>query len=175
MEYRKIINLLDYVSNQSAKFRTKNRVEINDNSCGMYKTNSQIKIKTSLLRSSLCHYSDAYGLVHGNITITGAGDDEAVRRLDEINKGVIFINCVPFTGSISEINSTQIDNAKYIDVVMPMYNLIEYSDNYLKTSGSLWQYYRDDPNDSITGSESFKYKIKVTGKTPATANTKDVT
>ena len=58
---------------------------------------------------------------------------------------------------------------------MPMYNLIEYSDNYLKTSGSLWQYYRDGPNDIITGSESFKYKIKITGKTPAAGNTKDVT
>ena len=57
---------------------------------------------------------------------------------------------------------------------MPMYNLIEYSDNYLKTSGSLWQYYKDDPNDNITQSESFKSKIKITGKTPADGNTKDV-
>ena len=67
-----------------------------------------------------------------------------------------------------------IDDTKDVDIVMPMYNLIEYSDNYSKTSGSLWQYYRDDPNDNITRSESFKYKIKITVKTPADGNTKDV-
>ena len=67
-----------------------------------------------------------------------------------------------------------IDDTKDIDIVMPMYNLMEYSDNYSKTSGSLWQYYRDDPNDNITRSESFKYKIKITVKTPADGNTKDV-
>ena len=82
--------------------------------------------------------------------------------------------CTIHLDCISEINNTQIDNAKYIDVVMPMYNLIEYSDNYSKTSGSLWQYYKDDPNDNITQSESFKSKIKITGKTPAAGNTKDV-
>ena len=79
-----------------------------------------------------------------------------------------FINCK------SEISNTETDNAKDIDIVMPMYNLIEYSDNYSKTSGSLWQYYKDDPNDNITQSESFKSKIKITGKTPAAGNTKDV-
>ena len=78
------------------------------------------------------------------------------------------------TNCISSINNIQIDNAEYIDVVMPMYNLIEYSDNYSKTSGSLWQYYRDDPNDNITQSESFKYKFKITGKIPAAGNTEDV-
>ena len=71
-------------------------------------------------------------------------------------------------------NNTQIDNAKYIDVVIPMYNLIEYSNNYSKTSGSLWQYYRDDPNDNIAQSESFKYKIKIMRKTHTASNTKDV-
>ena len=78
------------------------------------------------------------------------------------------------TNCISSINNIQIDNAEYIDVVMPMYNLIEYSDNYSKTSESLWQYYRDDPNDNITQSESFKYKFKITGKTPAVGNTEDL-
>ena len=65
----------------------------------------------------------------------------------------------PFTDCRSEINNTQIDNAKDLDVVMPMYNLIEYSENYSKTSGGLWQYHRDDPNDIIANSESFKCKI----------------
>ena len=84
------------------------------------------------------------------VTITGAGNDDAARQLDEANKGVIFKNSAPLTDCISEINNTQIDNANYnnsnANVVMPMYNLIEYSDDYSKTSGSLWQYYRDDSN-----------------------------
>ena len=86
----------------------------------------------------------------------------------------MFKNCVAFTDFISEINNTEKDNAKYIDVVMPMFNLIQYSDNYSKTSGSLWQYYRDDPNDPITESKSFKYKIKITRKTPIDGDRKDV-
>ena len=107
------------------------------------------------------------------VAITEAGTDDTAKRLDERNKGIIFKNCAPFTDCISEIYSTQIDNAKYLDVVMLMYNLIEYSDNYSKTSGSLWQYYRYDPNDNITQSESFKYKFKITGKSPVAGNTKD--
>ena len=90
------------------------------------------------------------------------------------DKGVGLKNCATFTNCISEINNTQVDNAKNIDIVMPMYNLIEYSDNYTKTSGSLWQYYRDEPNDNLADSESFKFKVKITGKTPAADNEKDV-
>ena len=127
-----------------------------------------------MLKSSLCDYSDAYILVTGKITITGAGDNAAARQADERDKGIAFKNCAPFTNCICEINNTQIDNAKDIDIVMPMYNLIEYSDNYAKTSGSLWQYYRDEPNDNLADSESFKSKIKITGKTPAAGNEKDV-
>ena len=131
-------------------------------------------LNLKLQRSNLCDYADAYILVKGTITITGSRDDDAARRLDERNKGMIFKNCALFTKCISRINNTDIDNAQDIDIVMPMYNLIEYSDNYSKTSGSLWQYYKDDPNDNITQSESFKSKIKITGKTPAAGNTKDV-
>ena len=72
------------------------------------------------------------------------------------------------------MNGTDIDNVQDIDIVMPMYNLIEYSDNYSKTSGSLWQYYKDDPNNNLADSESFKSKVKITGNTPAAGNTKDV-
>ena len=93
--------------------------------------------------------------------------------MDERNKGLIFKNCAPFTDCISEIDNNVIDKAKYVDVVTPKYNLTEYSDNYSKTSGGLWQYYRDNPNDTITQSESFKYKVKITGKTHAADNTKD--
>ena len=82
-----------------------------------------------MLRSRLCDSSDAY--------VTGAGVDDGAKKLDERNKAVTFKKCAPFTDCISEINNTQIDNAKYIDAVMPMYNLIEYSDDYSKTSVSL--------------------------------------
>ena len=78
----------------------------------------------SMLRTSLCDYNDAYILVSGAITITGAGDNDATKRLDERNKGVILKNCASFTDCISELNNTQTDNAKYIDLVMPMHNLI---------------------------------------------------
>ena len=170
MEYQKIANLLDdNKSNQPSKFRTKNWAEINDESRGTYNVNSQIKFKTTMLKSSLCDYSDAYILVKGTITITGAGDDAAARQA-----GVVFKNCAPFTNCISEINNTQVDNAKDIDIVMPMYNLIEYNDNYVKTSGSLWQYYRDEPNNNLANSESFEFKVKITGKNPAADNEKDV-
>ena len=96
-----------------------------------------------MLKSSLCDYSDAYILVKGTITVnnTAAEDTDA----NNTNKNVIFKNCAPFTNCISEIINTQVDNAKDIDIVMPIYNLIEYSDNYSKTSGSLWQYCKDIP------------------------------
>ena len=166
--------MIDCTSNQPSKFRTKNWVEINDESRGAYNANSQIKFKTTMLKSSLYDYSDAYILVKGTITITGAGADAAARQADERDKGVAFKNCAPFTNCISEINNTQVDNAKDIDIVMPMYNLIEYSDNYTKTTGSLWQYFRDEPNNNIANSKSFKSKIKITGKTPNNGNEKDV-
>ena len=82
-----------------------------------------------MLKSSLCDYSDAYILLKGRITVTGVGDDAAARQADERNKGVMLKNSAPFTNCKSEINNTEIENAKDIDIVMPMYNLIEYSDN----------------------------------------------
>ena len=154
MEYqKKLINLLDNTPNQLTKFRTINWVEINDDSRGTYNNNSQIKFKTSILRSRLFDYSDAFIFVSGTIKITGVWSDDTAKRLDERSKGIIFKNCAPFTEFISEKNNTQMDNVKYINVVMPMYDLIEYSNNYSKTYGNLWQCYRDDPNDNITQSE----------------------
>ena len=175
MEYQKIANLIGDRSIQPSEFRARNWVEINDESRGAYNVNSQIKFKTTMLKSSLCDYSDAYILVKGTITINGRAADAAARQADERDKGVSFKNCAPFINCIREINNTQIDNAKDIDIVMPMYNLIENSDNYAKTSGSLWQYFRDEPDyNNIEDSESFKSKIKITGKTPNNNNVKDV-
>ena len=118
-------------SNKPSKFRTRNWVEINDDIRGAYPPNKRIRFKTAMLRSNLCDYIDAYILVKGNITVNNTAANNAAKK-------VIFKNCVLFTNCISKINNTRIDNAEYIDIVMPMYNLIEYSDNYSKTSGSLW-------------------------------------
>ena len=84
MEYQRIVNLLDNASNQPSKFRTRNCVEINDESRGTY-TGNNIKFKTTMLRSNSCDYADAYILVKGTVTITGEGDDDAAKRLDERN------------------------------------------------------------------------------------------
>ena len=136
MEYQEIINLLDNTPNQLSKFKTKNWIEINDQSRGVYNVNSDIRFK--MLKSSLYNYNDAYILVKGEITINVVGADAAARQADETDKGVISKNCTPFINRKSEINNTEIGNAKDIDIAMPMYNLIEYSDNYSKTSESLW-------------------------------------
>ena len=135
MKCQKITTLTDDASDQPSKFKTKNWVEINGESRGTYNVNSQIKFKTTMLKSSLCDYSDAYILVKGTITVnnTAAADANA----NNTNKKVVFKNSAPFTNCIIEINNTQEDNAKDIDIVVSMYNLIEHSDNYSKTSGSL--------------------------------------
>ena len=174
MEYQKIANLIDdNTLNQPSKFKTRNWIEINDESRGAYNVNSQVKFKTTMLKSSLCDYSDAYILVKGTISVNNTAG--AGVALNNTNKKVIFKNCAPFTNCISKINNTQIDNAKDIDIVMPMYNLIEYSDNYAKTTGTLWQYCKDIPalnvNDEIIAfnvnntTDSFKFKAKITGET----------
>ena len=166
----------DRASNKPSKLRTKNWVEIIDESREGYTTGSDIKFKTTVLRSSVCDYADEHILVKVTIAITGTGegDDAATRQADERNKGVIFTNCVSFTKSISKINDTEIDNAQDIDIVMQMHNLIEYSNNYPKTSGSLWQYYKDEPTDNLANCKSFKSKVKITGSTPVGGNTEDV-
>ena len=137
MGYKKIANFLSNTLDEPSKFRTKNLVEINDESKKSYNTGSDIKFKTTMQRSNLCDYVDAYILVKGTITITGVGNNADGRQADERNKGVTFKSCDPFTKCISRINNTEIDNTQDIDIVLPMYNLIEYSDNYSKTSGNL--------------------------------------
>ena len=126
-----------------------------------------------MLKSSFCDYSDAYVHVEGTITVNNTS--AAPAAANNTNKKVIFKNCAPFTIWISEINNTQAYNAKDIDIVMPMYNLIEYSDNYSKTSGSLWQYCKDVPAvnkdnavvnfDDNNLTDSFKFKVKMAGQT----------
>ena len=126
-----------------------------------------------MLISSLCDYSDAYILAKGNITVNNTAADGAATN--NTNKKVIFKKCAPFTNCINKINNTQTDNAEYIDITMPMYNLIKYSDNYSKTFGSLWQYCKEIPainNNGVTvdfngvnATDSFNFKTKITGQT----------
>ena len=126
-----------------------------------------------MLKSSLCDYSDAYILFNGTITVPNTADADA--DANNANKKVIFKTCAPFINCISEIDNTQIDNAKDLDIVMPMYNLIEYSDNYSKTCGSVWQYCKDIPAVDNNGAvidfvennltDSFNFKVKITGQT----------
>ena len=124
-----------------------------------------------MLRSDLCDYSDVYILVKGDITLTKTNGRGFI---DTRNRFWAFKNNAPFTNCISTIDNVLIDNAEVLDIVMPMYNLLEYSKNYRKTTASFWNYYRDEPNnfptdnynaDPITNSESCKYKSSITGKT----------
>ena len=178
MEYKKITNLLNDESTQPSRFRTRNWVEINDELRGEYSPDRQIRFKTTMLRSSFCNYSDAYILVKENITVNNTAVDGA--DANTTNKKVIFNNCGPFINCISKINNTQVDNAEYIDIVMPMYNLIQYSENYSKTFGSLWQYCKEIPAvnnngaivdfDGTNVTDSFNFKTKITGQTDANNN-----
>ena len=168
MEYQKIAKLLYDASNQPSKFKTKNWVEVNDKSRGTYNVNDQIKFKTSMLKSSLCDYGDAYILVKGTITVNNSAAADA--DANNTNKKVIFKNFAAPTNCINEINNTQIDNTKDINVIMPLYNLLEYSPAYEKTSDLLWKYYKDIPavenNNSIVNftdknlTDSFNFKFK---------------
>ena len=127
---QKIINLLDNTPNQPSKFKTKNWVEINDESQETYNEDNQIRFNTSMLRSSVCNYSNAYTLVKATITV----QNKVImgQPANNANKRVIFKNCATFTNCISRINNMQIDDAHDINVVISMYNLIEYSINYSK-------------------------------------------
>ena len=110
--------------------------------------NKEIRIKTPMLRWDLCGFSDAYIVVRGTITFT---DPNNAKR----NKIVAFKNNAPFINCISKTNGVQTDNAEDLDVVIPMNNLLEYSKNYRKTTGSLWNYYRDEPSNPFSSNSDF--------------------
>ena len=135
MKYQKIAYLLDSASNKPSKFITKNWFEITDDIRGAYSSNKQIGFKTSMLRSSLCNYRDAYIPTEGNMSVNNTAAE--VAPANNAAKKIIFKSCAPFSNCIRKINNTQIDNAEYIDIVMAMYNLIKYSHNYSKTSRTL--------------------------------------
>ena len=168
MEYDKINNLLDSEIENLSKFVTKNYVRVN-NLSNMYNENKSIRFKTPMLRSDLCDYADAYILINGTITVVRN------QTRDRQNKPVILKNNAPFVSCITRINNELIEDADDLDMVMPMYDLLEYSKNYRKTIGSLYNYYRDQLNDdanlnnfannNVVSSNSVQYKYKIIGNT----------
>ena len=174
MEYDKINNSLGSESENLSKFVTRDYVRVNSSS-NTYNENKSIRFKTPMLRSDLCDYADVYILVNGTITVTANAGANNIR--ENRNKPLILKNNAPFISCITKINNELIEDAEDLDVVMPIYNLLEYSQNYRKTIGSLYNYYRHElTNDGIpagnvfnnirvVNSNAFKYKNKVTGNT----------
>ena len=157
METQKIVNLLNGSDNENSKFATKKWYIIDNESKGNYSHENPIKFLTSSLESSLCDYSDAYILVTWNIRITRSAK----------NTKAAFKNCAPFANSKTEINETFVDNTEHINIAIPIYNLIECSDNYSDTSGNLWQFKRDEIEENVDltvdNLSSFKYKSNIIG------------
>ena len=175
MEYDKINNILDSQSENLSKFVTREYVRVNSLS-DMFNENKSIRFKTPMLRSDLCDYADVHILVNGTITVTANAGANNIR--DKKNRPLILKNNAPFTSCITRINNELIEDADDLDIVIPMYNLLEYSKNYKKTRGSFYNYYRDelsgndnDPADAnvnntrVINSNTFSYKNKIIGNT----------
>ena len=179
MEFNKINNLLGSPHDEVPRFITKKWIEVQSQSGNTYNTSKPITCKTSMLRSDLCDYSDAYVRVKGTTTVTNPNNNV------NFDRRLTFKNNAPLISCVSKINGELVENAEDLDIVIPMYNLLEYSKNYEKTSGSLFNYYRDEPKDhdegdgddainiSIRGSKSFDYKTKIVGSLAAGELEKD--
>ena len=174
MENQKIINLLDKDDTDSKHFATKKWYIINDEINTNYGVNKvtgennpdTIKYDTRVLKPNLCDYAEAYIMVDGTIRAAAAN----------ANTRLALKNCAPFTKCNLEINDEHADTAENLDIVMPMYNLMEYSDNYQDSSATLYQYKRDEPpegdpirNLAVDNSSSFKHKVELLGD-PVVAN-----
>ena len=190
MEHDKINNLLlsednesevskanraNEMSEQLSKFVTREYVRVNSLS-NTYNENKSIRFKTPMLRSNLCDYSYAYILVKGTITVTGPGANNNANNIrDKRNRPLILKNNAPFVSCITRINGELIEDADDLDIVMSIYNLLEYGKNYRITIGSLYNYHRDELSDDaddnnfdnikIVNSNTFKYKNKIIGNT----------
>ena len=161
METQKIINLLNSTENEYSKFASKNGTLLAVNQKVIIHMKIQSTFLINSLESSICDYSDAYVLVTGNINVAGGNN----------NTKVPFKNCSPFRKCRIEINETFIYEADFINITMPMYNLIEYSDDYSDTSGRLWQFKRDEIEGNVdlnvdayhipNNSSSYKYKLSL--------------
>ena len=168
MENQKIINLLDKIDTDSKHFATKKWYIINDENNTNYGVNKDtgadnpdtIKYDTRVLKPNLCDYAEAYLLIDGTIRAAAA----------DANTRLALKNCAPFTKYNLEINDEHVDTAENLDITMPMYNLIEYLDNYQDLSATLYQYKRDEPPEpnaiadlTADNSSSFKYKVSLLG------------
>ena len=180
MEYNKINNLLrseklgsavDSESENLSKFVTRQYVKVNS-LFNTYNENKSIRFKTPMLRSDLCDYSDVHILVNGTITVTASAGANNIR--DKKDRKLILKNNAPFVSCITRINNELIEDADDLDMVMTMYNLLEYGKNYRKTIGSFYNYYRDEltndnnndfVNRNVVNSNAFKYKSKIIGNT----------
>ena len=168
MEYDKINNLLGSENKNLSKFVTREYVRVNSLP-NMYNENRSIRFKTPMLRSDLCDYADVYILVNGTILVTG------LNLRYRQNRPLILKNNAPFVSCITRVNGELIEDADDLDIVMPLYNLLEYSKNYRKTIGSLYNYYRDQLNDdanlnnfannNVVSSNTSNYKSKIIGNT----------
>ena len=179
MKFNKINNLLGSAHDEVPRFITKKWIEVQNQSGNTYNTSKPIRFKTSMLRSDLCDYSDAYVWTKGKITVIDPNNNANLDRRLTLKNNEPFISC------ISKINGELVENAEDLNIVIPMYNLLEYSKNYEETSGSLFNYYRDEPknydegdgdnaiNISIRGSNSFDYKTKFTGSLDTGEDEKD--
>ena len=166
MEAQKIVNLLSDSDNESSKFAARKWYIINDQNNGQYgrgnENDSTIKFETKVIKPNLCDYSDANILVTGDIKVAAVTADT----------NVAFKNCAPFARCVTHINDEHVEIVENLDIIMPMYNLIEYSDNYTDSSGSLYQFKRDESpindnnplNVALDNSTSFKYKVILLGK-----------
>ena len=167
METQKIVNLLNDSENESSKFATRKWYAINDRNngqCGRGNENdSMIKSEAKVIKPNLCDYSDAYILVTGDIKVADVA----------ANTNVAFKSYAPFTRCVTHINEEHVETAENLDIIMPIYNLIEYADNYADSSGTLYQFKRDESpmndagntlNVASDNSISFKYKASLSGK-----------
>ena len=153
METQKIVNLLGDTNNESSKFATRKWYVINDQDNTDYGEGNgnvtTVKFEIKVIKSNLCGYWDTYILVTGNITATGG----------DANTGVVFKNCFPFTKCITHINNEHVDNADNLDIIMSMYNLIKYSDNYSDTSRHLSQFKRDESPVTAAGNPAILLQL----------------
>ena len=167
METQKIANLLSDSEELNSKFATRKWYIINDQNNGQYgrgnENDSTIKFEIKVIKPNLCDYSDAYILVTGDIKVTAVAADT----------NVAFKNYAPFTRCLTHIKDEHVETAENLDIIMPIYNLLEYSDNYADSSGSLYQFKRDESpindnnnplNITLNNSSSFKYKASLLGK-----------
>ena len=179
MEFNKINNLLGPEHDEVPSFISKKWIEVQSQSGNTYNTSKPIRFKTSMLRSDLCDYSDAYVWVKGKINVTNPNNNA------NFDRRLTLKNNAPFVSCISKINGELVENVEDLDIVIPMYNLLEYSKNYEKTSGSLFNYYKNEPskttigagnnaiNISIRNSKSFDYKTEIIGSLDAGEDEKE--